>query len=85
MAQMDQSLAYLREILSNYTEGHSEGKKLFDLLKNEYQSVEQFAEDLDEGGVKFLNSILPEEIDYSLNEKDEERAGQLNKVYEQLI
>lgn len=85
MSKMDQSLAYLREILSNYTDDHSEGKELYNLLKNDYHSAEDFAEDLDEGGIQFLNSILPKEINYALEEKDEERAGQLNKVYEQLI
>ncbi|RDU36593.1 sporulation protein [Neobacillus piezotolerans] len=82
---MDQSLAYLREILSNYTENHNEGKKLFDKLKNHYRTAEDFAEHLDAGDITFLNSILPEEIKYALDEKDEERAEQLNNVYEQLF
>ncbi|WP_059170713.1 sigma-G-dependent sporulation-specific acid-soluble spore protein CsgA [Bacillus sp. FJAT-27445] len=82
---MDQSLAYLREILSNYTENHTGGKKLYKLLEQNNSSTEAFVESLEAGDIQFLNTILPEEIKYAQNEQDEERAGQLNSVYEQLI
>lgn len=83
---MDQTLGYLKEILSNYTDDHTMGKQLFQKLsKGSYQSEGAFVRDLDGNEMEFLNKILPEEIRYAQQEQDEKRAYQLNEVYELLI
>jgi len=82
---MEQTLAYLREILSNYTESHGEGKQVYDRLQRFKGSELDFIKELSQKEMRFLNEILPEEIKYALDEQDEKRANELNSVYEQLI
>jgi Minor curli fiber component A len=82
---MDQSLQYLREIVSNYTEGHGQGKRIYDLLEKNYSSEEEFVSSLSEKDIQFLNTILPEEINYARDEQDDTRAEHLINVFEQLI
>ncbi|OCA90763.1 sporulation protein [Bacillus sp. FJAT-27225] len=82
---MDQSLQYLREIISNYTEGHGQGKRIYDMLEKNFTSEEEFVRSLSDKDIQFLNSILPEEINYARDEQDDLRANHLNNVYEQLI
>ncbi|CEG27459.1 sigma-G-dependent sporulation-specific acid-soluble spore protein CsgA [Bacillus sp. B-jedd] len=82
---MDQTLAYLREIVSNYTESHGEGKQVYGHLQSFRGSELDFIKKLSQKEIRFLNEILPEEIKYALDEQDEKRAMELNSVYEQLI
>lgn len=82
---MDKTLGYLREILSNYTDQHNEGRHLFrKLSEGNYSSEEMFVRGLNQKEIEFLNQILPEEIKYAQEEQDEKRAYQLNEVYELL-
>ena len=84
---METTLAYLREILSNYTDYHDETPRHIykKLLNKPYQSEEEFARDLSEEETDFLNRILPHEIKYAMEERDFKRVHELNEVYEQLL
>jgi hypothetical protein len=83
---MDQTLGYLRETLSNYTEQYSIGKSLFDKVRSDkYRSEGAFVKDLSGEEIDFLNRILPDEIQYAKDEQDEKRAHELNEVYELLF
>jgi hypothetical protein len=83
---MEKTLAYLREILSNYTEHHDETPRLIyeKLTKKPYKNEEDFVRDLSESEISFLDRILPSEIRYAMDEQDFERVYQLNEVYELL-
>lgn len=82
---MDKTLGYLREILSNYTDQHSEGRQLYrKLTEGKYSSEGMFVRALSQKEIEFLNDILPQEIKYAQEEQDEKRAYQLNEVYELL-
>ena len=83
---MDQTLGYLRETLSNYTEEHSEGRHLYRKLEEgHFTSEGSFVRHLNSSEVDFLNKILPNEIKYAKEEQDEKRAHELNEVYELLF
>jgi Minor curli fiber component A len=83
---MDKTLGYLREILSNYSDQHSEGRQLFKKLsEGSYLNEGMFVRDLSAKEADFLNHILPKEINYAREEQDEKRAYQLNEVYELLL
>lgn len=82
---MEKTQAYLREIISNYTETYPLSKKIYDRLEQgQYPSEGDFVKDLTAEEIEFLNKILPEAIEYAKNELDEKRAHQLNEVYELL-
>lgn len=83
---MDNTLGYLREIVSNYTDEHSAGEQVFQkLIKGTYTSEGSFVRDLNQKEIKFLNKILPIEINYAKEEQDEKRAFELNEVFELLL
>ncbi|MBM4761939.1 sigma-G-dependent sporulation-specific acid-soluble spore protein CsgA [Bacillus sp. B15-48] len=83
---MEKTLAYLREILANYTEKNDLSKKIYDKIEEgNYTSEGEFVRDLSFEESEYLNKILPWEINYANNEKDDERAYQLNEVYELLF
>ncbi|MDP4084151.1 MAG: sigma-G-dependent sporulation-specific acid-soluble spore protein CsgA [Bacillota bacterium] len=83
---MDQTLGYLREILSNYTDEHSEGRHLYrKLVKGHFSTEGAFVQELSSGEIAFLNKILPNEIKYAKEEQDEKRAKELNEVFELLF
>lgn len=83
---MDQTLGYLREILSNYSDEHSEGRHLYrKLSKGNFESEGSFVRELNGSEISFLNKILPNEIKYAKEEQDEKRAKELNEVYELLF
>lgn len=83
---MDKTLGYLREILANYTEQHSEGRHLYrKISEGNYSNEGMFVKDLNQKEMDFLNHILPKEINYAQEEQDEKRAYQLNEVYELLL
>ncbi|MBT2695242.1 sigma-G-dependent sporulation-specific acid-soluble spore protein CsgA [Bacillus sp. ISL-55] len=82
---MEKTQAYLREIISNYTETYPLSKKIYQRLEQgDYPSEGDFVRDLTAEEIEFLNKILPEAIEYAKNELDEKRAQQLNEVYELL-
>lgn len=83
---MDLTLGYLRETLSNYTEDHSEGRDLYKkLMEGNYKTEGAFVRDLNQKEINFLNHMLPKEITYAKEERDEKRAFELNEVYELLF
>ncbi len=84
--KMDKTLGYLREILSNYSDEHSEGKQLYHKLsEGNFSSEGDFVRKLNQKESDFLNKILPNEINYAKEEQDEKRAHELNEVYELLF
>ncbi|MED3843590.1 sigma-G-dependent sporulation-specific acid-soluble spore protein CsgA [Geobacillus stearothermophilus] len=84
---MEQTLAYLREILSNYLDCHDETPKRIykKLISKPYRGEGEFVRDLTQEESTFLDRILPHEIRYAMDERDYERVYQLNEVYELLI
>ncbi|WP_456278595.1 sigma-G-dependent sporulation-specific acid-soluble spore protein CsgA [Bacillus sp. AK128] len=83
---MDTTLAYLREILSNYTDDYEISKTIYGKLKETAEQGElSFVRALDQEEAHFLNKILPDEIQYALEELDYTRLEELNHVYELLI
>lgn len=83
---MDQTLGYLRETLSNYTEKYTIGQKIYEKVKQEhYTSEGEFVRALTAAEIDFLNKILPEEIQYAKDEQDQKRAHELNEVFELLF
>ncbi|MFP7299407.1 sigma-G-dependent sporulation-specific acid-soluble spore protein CsgA [Neobacillus niacini] len=83
---MDKTLGYLREILSNYSDQHSEGKQVYrKLSEGKFTSEGEFVRQLSQKEINFLNEILPQEINYAKEEQDEKRAHELNEVFELLF
>ncbi|WP_246942082.1 sigma-G-dependent sporulation-specific acid-soluble spore protein CsgA [Bacillus pinisoli] len=83
---MDTTLAYLREVLSNYTEDYALSRNIYVKLKQAASEGElAFVRSLDQEETHFLNRILPSEIDHALDEQDYTRMSELNHVYELLI
>ncbi|MDQ0213951.1 hypothetical protein J2S13_000346 [Oikeobacillus pervagus] len=83
---MDQTLKYLRETLSNYTDNHSLGKELYEkVVQQPFLSEGDFVRELSEVEIHFLNEILPDEIEYAMENQDMKRVHELNEVYELLI
>ncbi|AYA77652.1 sporulation protein [Bacillus sp. Y1] len=83
---MNKPLAYLREILSNYTDRSDTAEYISKKIEQgHFPTEESFVRSLSDEENNFLNSILPEEIKHANNEQDETRAKQLNEVYELLF
>jgi hypothetical protein len=83
---MDQTLGYLRETLSNYTEQYSICQEIYDMVTTQkYTSEGAFVKDLSTEQIDFLNKILPDEIQYAKDEQDQQRTRELNEVFELLI
>ncbi|WHZ01235.1 sigma-G-dependent sporulation-specific acid-soluble spore protein CsgA [Neobacillus sp. YX16] len=83
---MDKTLGYLREILSNYSDQHSEGKQLYrKLSEGKFSSEGDFVRQLSQKEIAFLNEMLPQEINYAKEEQDKKRAHELNEVFELLF
>lgn len=83
---MDNTLGYLRETLSNYTDDHTDGGNIYrKLSEGQYSSEGDFVRQLNQKEINFLNKMLPEEIKYAKEEKDEKRAHELNEVFELLF
>ncbi|MFS0822999.1 sporulation protein [Bacillus sp. 1P02SD] len=82
---MDKTLGYLVESISNYGDENNISRAILTkLVNNQYRSEEALVRDLDEEEIEFLNKILPDEINYAMDEKDFTRVNQLNEVYELL-
>jgi hypothetical protein len=83
---MDTTLAYLREILSNYTDEYALSRNIYEKLESTAEKGElTFVRALGQEEAHFLNKILPEEIQYAMEEQDYTRMTELNHVYELLI
>ncbi len=83
---MNQSLAYVREVLSLYTDRSDTGKNIYSkMMEGHFMSEEAFVRELSEGEINFLNQVLEEEIQHAKNEQDSKRAHHLNDVYELLF
>lgn len=84
---METTLAYLREMLSNYLDYHTAiPRRIYQkLLEKPYPDEETFVRDLSPQEIAFLNRILPREIHYAMNERDAVRVHHLNEVYELLF
>lgn len=83
---MDKTLGYLREVLSNYTDGQQLPQSIYSKLKEKhFQSEGEFVRVLDEEEIEFLNKILPDEISHALEAQDFQRVQELNEVYELLF
>lgn len=82
---MDKTLGYLIESISNYGDENKTSRAILTkMMNNQYVSEEAFVRDLDEEEIEFLNKVLPDEINYAMDEKDFTRVNQLNEVYELL-
>jgi hypothetical protein len=83
---MDKTLGYLREILSNYSDGHNEGRQIYrKLTEGKFSTEGDFVRHLNQKEINFLNEILPNEINYAKEEQDEKRAHELNELFELLF
>jgi hypothetical protein len=83
---LDNTLGYLRETLSNYTDDHTVGRHIYrKLTEGHYASEASFVRDLNQIEISFLNQMLPKEINYAKKEQDEKRAHELNEVFELLF
>ncbi|WP_142383620.1 sporulation protein [Bacillus sp. V5-8f] len=80
---MNQSLLFVREIMAGHTESKF-GKSIYDKLTNFSHDTEDFVRSLTGDEMYYLNNVLAEAIDYSNQERDDERSMQLNRVYELL-
>lgn len=82
---MDQTLAYLHEVLSNYTEDHKAIQAIDEqMVGNNYSSEGSFVRSLDEEDIRLLEQILEKEIHHANAAGDYERSQELNEVYELL-
>ncbi|GAA0480115.1 hypothetical protein GCM10008986_00770 [Salinibacillus aidingensis] len=82
---MDQSLSYLQEVLSNYTEEIDAVRDIDNkIATNHYSSENLFSRDLDEEESRLLREILLKEIHHANESGDHERGYQLHEVYELL-
>ncbi|MFD1738498.1 sporulation protein [Bacillus salitolerans] len=83
---MEQTLGYLREILSNYLDHQAQSRQIYEKLEStQYENEQAFVRALDEEETLYLNKILPDEINHALEEQDYTRMSELNNVYELLI
>lgn len=82
---MDKTLGYLIESISNYGDENKISRAILTkMINNQYTSEEAFVRDLDDEEIEFLNKVLPDEINYAMDERDFKRVHQLNEVYELL-
>ncbi|SET34361.1 hypothetical protein SAMN05421676_104107 [Salinibacillus kushneri] len=82
---MDQSLTYLQEVLSNYTEEIDAIRDIDEKIStNQYPSENLFSRDLDEEESRILREIILKEIHHANESGDHERGYQLHEVYELL-
>ncbi|WP_096200632.1 sigma-G-dependent sporulation-specific acid-soluble spore protein CsgA [Bacillus sp. FJAT-45350] len=84
---MDNTLGYLRESLSNYTDDDQElGNQIYKKLEQKsYQNEEDFIKDLNDIEMHYLNKVVSIELHHAQQEQDEKRVKELNEVYELLF
>ncbi|MBB6452401.1 hypothetical protein HNQ94_000846 [Salirhabdus euzebyi] len=82
---MDQSLAYLHEVLSNYIEDNDAIRDLDEkIMQGNYESEHVFTRDLDEEESRILREVITREMHHANQTGDHERGYQLYEVYELL-
>nr|WP_090866436.1 sporulation protein [Oceanobacillus limi] len=82
---MDQTLLYLRESLANYSENDL-CKGIYEKLEaNQYESEEEFVQNLSDKEMAYLDSLVERELNYAKNVGDETRVDELTEVYELLF
>lgn len=82
---MDETLAYLKESLSNWADDNPAAHDLYQKLQGYMgESEAHFASDLSQEEVQFLSEIMNKEISYAEHANDDVRLAQLNEVNEQL-
>ncbi|MGE0911755.1 sigma-G-dependent sporulation-specific acid-soluble spore protein CsgA [Bacillus atrophaeus] len=82
---MDKTLGYLRESLSNHLDNDICQRIYKKMLTRHYTGEGNFVKDLNDDEMSYLNTILEKEIKYAQNEQDQQRASELNEVYELLF
>lgn len=83
---MIQTLAYLRETLSNYINEHEISQRIYEKInKVSFNDEDAFVDDLSEDEMRYLNDILPDELSYAKEEQDEKRYNELNNIYGRLL
>lgn len=86
MFTIENSLKYLRESLSNYVDIEDISQRILTKLEaHDYDSEDEFIEELDEDEIEYLNHLLENEISYAHDAQDEVRVKELNDIYELLI
>lgn len=82
---MDETLLYLRESLSNHM-GNDMCKEIYNkLASGDYQGEGAFVHRLDSEEIAYLNDILRQEMNYAIHVQDDVRLRELNEVYELLF
>lgn len=80
---MDQTLAYLRETLSNYEEREL-ANTIYNKLKKPWTNEKEFVDHLEQEEIQYLSKMLPKELEYAKDEQDDKRYNELMNVFEQL-
>lgn len=82
---MEQTLAFLRETLSNYLNEHELSQRIYEKInKVTYKDEDAFVNDLREDEMRYLHDILPEELRYAKDEQDDKRYSELNNIFSRL-
>jgi hypothetical protein len=81
---MDTTLGYVRESLSNYLEKHLAHTIFEKLEKHPNMDAYEFINHLEREEIQYLNDILPKEIDYAEQEKNQKRYDELTSFFERL-
>jgi Minor curli fiber component A len=83
---VDKTLGYLIEVISNYADEKKTSQTILTkVVNNQYGTEEAFVRDLNEEEIEFLNNVLPDEINYAMDNRDFKRVQELNEVYELLF
>ncbi len=82
---IDNTLKYLRESLSNYSENEVCQHIIRKIEQNHYKSEKEFVDDLEEAEVAYLDNVLENELNYAKNVQNDERVQQLTEVFEILF
>jgi hypothetical protein len=82
---MDQSLQYLHEVLSNYTEDNRAIQDIDQrMVEQNFPSENSFVQNLTQEDVQILRQILDKEMHHANQSGDHERGYQLNEINELL-
>lgn len=82
---IDNTLNYLRESLSNYVDNDMCQHLVQRIESDQYASEEQFVRSLSEEEMAYLNDVLETELNYAKNVDNDVRVKELNEVYELLF
>lgn len=85
MDNIDHTLDYLRESLSNYMENGMCQHIVTKMETAHYKNEEQFVRNLTEEEMAYLNDVLENELDYAKNVENDVRVKELTEVYELLF